>query len=127
MTLTEFLAHRYDEIEDAARAAGGGQWIHHPGGSTTIRDDQGEPVMYDEGQPPEQDHHVARHDPAATLADLAVKRELLDLYDTAGQMPRTAARYEEWQFTWVILHKIVLMEAARYKDHPDYDTAWRWP
>lgn len=145
MTLIEFLAARYDEAEATARVAAPSPWIHeegysgwgeHDGCAVTCQLPQrtGEQFVAatslaggDELFGVPNARHIAANDPAAVLADLAVKRELLDLYNVAGGMSRGSERYDEWQFTWVILNKIVLMEAARYADHPDYNPHWKRP
>lgn len=71
-----------DAVAEAARGSGVGVWSadahpHYDG--ARVYDDQGEPVVLDDGSPtPEQAAHIARHDPAAVLRRIAADRKLLD-------------------------------------------------
>lgn len=76
-----------DERETTAQAAkrgSNGMW--RPDDSPypewgRIVDDASEVVTYDEGAPSEaQARHIAAHDPAFALADIAAKRKILDLH-----------------------------------------------
>lgn len=84
--LAEFVAARYDEDEQVARAASAEHWqaeIHH-------HQRTGKPVSYEVHPVAEQEGngdggivtagdavHIARHDPARALADVESKRQLV--------------------------------------------------
>lgn len=63
--------------------------------------------------------HIARHNPKAILADIALKRDILDLWIEAGKSKDFTAQ------TWVLLREIVYAIAALYSDHPDHDPKWK--
>jgi Family of unknown function (DUF6221) len=91
--LIAFLRARYDEAEVTAKAAFGnsGHWWQRnteygPDGHLFEGDDpeggylSGTIVVYDEGSPtPDEFAHIALHDPAAVLADIAGKRKIVDM------------------------------------------------
>lgn len=85
-TEAAFLRERLDEDEAVAKLAArkGGTWTQdHPGLGSAISS-AGGPVVYDEGSPDEyQAAHIARHDPARALRDVAVWRKLLLEYHSA--------------------------------------------
>ena len=152
MTLTEFLTARLDEDEDAARRCAEvfpSPWEIADRGwmariyAATIPDtredaDPGdlivpcvieiEPTRHHEGWLGDQVDHIARHDPARVLADVAAKREVLATlagqldpdamagdWSERGMMETAMSDWAEW----------FLRALARpHADHPDYDPAW---
>lgn len=125
--LVAFITARLDEDQQSAQraitASGGQNWrasdsgiypeddpSHHPG--PFIADAYG----YTD---PEYGGHIARHDPARSLREIAAKRKLLWLHssdhndDTCDtcRVPRASCR-------------TLLAMAAIWSDHPDYQTAW---
>ena len=82
----EFLTARYDEDEAGARAAHGRwspTWSVDPEEWATgvgVQDGDGRSVAAVHGT--YHADHIARHDPARVLADLAAKRKLLQLWRT---------------------------------------------
>jgi hypothetical protein len=122
--IAEFVKARLDEDEAAAKLAAreGGTWKQddpdrHPGTISSL----GGPVVYDEGSPDEyQAPHIARHDPARVLREVAAKRAILaevrsvqKLTDLTGGKPD---RYRDW-----ILRQL----AAVWSGHPDYRAEWK--
>lgn len=125
MTLTEFLTARYDEREAVARRAySQGEWRS---GSTygmfVSVEARSWTVVSGEWERSDADH-IALNDPAYVLADIAAKREIVELH--SGDEPlcgwsqdaRTSHDEEPPCDTLRLL-------ALPYTDHPDYDEAWR--
>jgi hypothetical protein len=98
-------------------------------------------VVYDEGAPDEyQAPHIARHDPARVLREVAAKRATLAEHEPRvpresdgqwhGQPPdrlrcRVCAATAHGQWTRFIAPCWTLLQVASvYSDHPDYDPAW---
>lgn len=70
-----------EAVAQAARRGSDGTWrpddFPYPECGRIV-DDAGEVVTYDEGSPSEeQARHIAAHDPAFVLADIAAKRKLI--------------------------------------------------
>ena len=79
-TLAEFNHARLAEDEATAQAAGGVTWVlrSHPSEHVIIRDVGGSTVVWDEGEPSDEEAaHIVRHDPASTLRESATMRELI--------------------------------------------------
>lgn len=152
MTITEFLNARYDEEEAVARAAdipeGDAAWIVHgpvalsdprafrvrthrdmvPVAFVQDADDDGAsghpaPLMILDAEGAAA--HIALHDPARVLADIAAKRALLQWLD---QIDREAdqeglERYRlSGDFDTDSARHIL---AQPYAEHADFDPAWR--
>ena len=65
--------------------------------------------------------HIARHDPARVLAEVAAKRAILDLHAEPGHLPCDAHN----PITLDNEHcETVLLLAAPHADHPDFDPSW---
>lgn len=58
--------------------------------------------------------HIAHHDPARVLRDVAAKRATLDTLFAADLLPTQ----------WSIFAKVIEPMAAVYSDHPDYQKEW---
>lgn len=87
--LIDWLRAVLDEDEAAARAATPGPWWAHRQGDEAIVS-PGVAMDREEGGVSLEDAtHIALHDPAAVLADVAAKRSVLDAYtaraDLAGR------------------------------------------
>jgi hypothetical protein len=126
--LTAFVKARLDEDEAIAQAAAseaGPDWtwdretrdgyLRTPGGTImadalNVEDEQFRP-------------HVARHDPARVLREVAAKRKRLAAYTAA----RAAAdRYDDQYMAGVAsgLADAIKDDASAWNDHPDYDQKW---
>jgi len=79
------------------------------------------------------DDHIARHDPARVLREVAAKRAILAAYEeqdgydlpdgvAEGRDPEERERDEALRDA---LETVILAIAAVYSDHPDYDPAWK--
>jgi hypothetical protein len=116
--LAAFLKGRLDEIEAAAKLAAreGGTWtqddpVRYPGSISSL----GGPVVYDEGSPDEyQAAHIARHDPADTLRDVAADRLILAVYVLQDEDPGYLKGLEY----------AIACRAERFSGHPDYRQEW---
>jgi len=166
VTIVEFVNARLDEEEQAAKAAT--QYDPAPWESTTSddrptnadRDPEGisphsgwvlnarrENLWDDEGclaMGAAAATHIARHDPARVLRDIAAKRAIVAAYLPAGGDPHPGlpcinyegqdpANYSEWDTCSRhikaserrIHHDYVIrLLASAWSDHPDCDPAW---
>lgn len=141
--LTDFLRERLAEDQAAAEATlidvtGSGDWRadEHPVALTVdlyrVRDVNARPVvegvksLYDDEGPAEPLYvdgeavaaHIARHDPARVLREVAAKRALLNVYEIAEQT------HDILGDGYVALDQAVRALAAVYADHSQYDTEW---
>lgn len=88
--------------------------------------------------------HIARHDPARVLAEVAAKRRIVELHTSGSyrtyhcdngdhiqewQCERAKEPYTEHRYCEVCSHECVELPllAAPYADHPDFDPSWRVP
>lgn len=140
MTITEFLTARWDEDEAVARAASPGTWtyrgVESVSGSTLYdetrsiarldydQDDDERSVgrsIY-EAEADANGAHIARHDPARVLADIAAKRAILE------ELVREEAANFGDQFLDGLcsgLERSARLLAQPYAEHPDYDESWK--
>lgn len=134
--LADFLRARLDEDEAAAKAAWPGPWqlkeehglfrqasvcvmqplSGRPGASTGLT-----AYVPLGSQDAETAAHIARHDPARVLREVAAKRAIIDLHTpTATLGPGRSCEY--CGHLWPCAEALAV--AAVYSDHPDYDPAW---
>jgi hypothetical protein len=135
--LVQFLHDRLDEDESIAREAAhyeAGHWTTKDGYPVSVADELPEAadtfervVVFDEGSPSEeQAAHIARHDPARVLAEVAAKKRILDLYDAAhSDAVRDAIGIDSQDGTISAITAALQYLATVYADHPDYNEAWR--
>lgn len=148
MDLVEFLTARLDEDEAAAKAATAGPWRYNPRkawhlpppsfGVLSAAEEfvAAGPVerpvcvaatgMADDPQSMRDAAHIARHDPARVLADVAAKRDTVEAYRLRVEQSDSA----EDVSLLVGYHATGLGIALRnlavvHAGHPDYDEAWR--
>lgn len=145
MTIVEFLRARLDEDEVAAKAAidpsrPGTHWeweAPDEGGdpesprwlrtveefptTSGVGDLPGFPLGYDcKATPSAAMDHIARHDPARVLREIAAKRALIADYQ------RYEAERRRMMNGWAPSTEspVIKAFAAVYSDHPDFDPAW---
>jgi hypothetical protein len=119
LTLTEFLLARVTEDETAARRAGSAAWAnsHH---NIYLTGDQSSEVIAVgpwDGDLGDAAEHMARHDPARTLAECRAKRAIVAQY--AAATPQTSGTDAQ------ALEQCVMSLAQVYGDHPDYRPEWK--
>lgn len=126
--LTEFLQARLAEDEQAAREAAdhdsgrwfmGDKWNIYRAESEV--DEVDGTVTHDLiawGNAKPQSEHIARHDPARTLADIEAKRRIIAeiLAECEGAM------YDPHRG---IYGKTLRLLAQPHADHPGYDPGWK--
>jgi len=139
MTLTEFLTSRLAEekaVASACQSPSPWQVSSHPSASSLVDDAAGNPLIYDEGSPSaEEAAHIARHDPARALREVAVMRAILaGLEDEQARrltlrdsMATEGNRSYAEGFADALgdcLYRLRRQWAAIWSDHPDYDQGW---
>ncbi|MEU2730085.1 DUF6221 family protein [Streptomyces griseoviridis] len=130
--LVEWLGAQLDEDERIARAAGGDAWRRqeHASDTVAIYDSKGEPVVYDEGWPTEEQRaHIAAYDPARVLREIDAKRRVLrDLASAEVALRATEPGRGPHELmtgatnSWRAVVKVL---AAVYADRPGYLAEWR--
>jgi Family of unknown function (DUF6221) len=126
--LVEFLRARLDEdARCAAHATSFGRWQHRPGGD--IVSPEGKYLFLIAARAQEWNGgHIARHDPARVLADVAAKRQIVEMYENAihAQHAGSVSRYNEIQDGAAVdvLGEGLRLLALPYAEHPDYRQEW---
>lgn len=131
MTITDFLLERIAEDEAAANNATGARWVVLSGvnaslvniDATHVRDEKWKYGRFGHIATASHDaayaEHIARQDPARTLAECAAKRAIVGLHKVgADQCDEHNAMFES------IACPTIRALAAVYKDHPDYKQEW---
>lgn len=146
--LITWLRAQLDEDERIAQAASaGGRWRYAPGdsvGAWTLYDEHwriASLTTYDTksydyaARMPAVRHpgyidadangrHIARHDPASVLSDIAAKRAILDTYEEARTYydgPGRSAPAGEVHGLWTALQHL----ASAYADRVGYQEGWK--
>ncbi len=145
MTLVDFLLARIAEDEADAKFAvepdsGHGEWqwdeaagcVWNGTGQAAASNLDGaggtDGRLFDAGP------HIARHDPARVLAECEAKRRIVHRI-SHGDSPPTVSLLEvdlnSWPTPWFepesenLAHDVLRLLAHSYRDHPDFDPAWR--
>lgn len=123
-----FVSARLDEDEAAARAAAPGPWRgHEAGGWREVLLAKGISLNAADAE------HIARHDPARVLREVAAKRAILEYFleppdgfrtGNAEVISGAAIGSGRGPGLLTVIEAIVLDLAAVWSDHPDYDPAW---
>lgn len=138
--IVEFLKARLDEDEEVARASISGvperaEWSYEPWSSSVEgsgeviapngRDDSGYPEYItcdmeglSKAVSQKDGPHIARHDPARVLREVAAKRALLAWMGNYHNIHPDNRIY---------LNASLYVMAASYADHPDYQKEWAIP
>lgn len=142
MTITEFIGARLAEDEAIANAACPGPWEAVPYIYGPPEDGWGEPQDYEidsiDGavvthQPhegggvcgPANAAHIASQDPGRTLRDITAKRAIVADYLDCAKAYRDGSGWPDVMRAARDAHWRALMHlAARWNDHPDYQTEW---
>jgi len=128
MDLAEFVAARLDEdqyLVSGFAFTGDTKWDAEMLGRLFWYGDGSAPKFRPADDPVIR--HLARHDAARVLREVAAKRAILAAYEavladchSAGVPARRPRKYGEYDG----LHKAVAELAAVYSDHPDYQQEW---
>jgi hypothetical protein len=129
--LVEFLLARFHEVELTARAVPTAHGTVPPAHWSTSdsRPDQGRVVMgtADDFVLPTPAHaeHVARHDPARVIADVVVKRWIVQQYvRICDSRQRSEVTDEASRGMLMQLYVVLGGLAMLFADHPDYNPRW---
>jgi Family of unknown function (DUF6221) len=131
MDITAFLGARLDEDERAAKAAclqrRSLAWSVDPeewAAGVGVKDGEGKSVAVAHGT--YRAEHIARHDPARVLADVAAKRAIVALHDDEGGAHECVGHDSAWGTVTDYERdcRTLRLLAAPYADHPDFDPAW---
>jgi hypothetical protein len=68
--------------------------------------------------------HIAAHDPAYVLADIAAKRRIVATFVEVDAHPNRLV-YAFMQQQWVALRAVVAGLALPFARHPDYQESWK--
>lgn len=122
MTLVEFLTARLDEDQQFANRAGGQRWreIDEDGRTPDVVDGDRSSVIDIEGTgylPRSSAAHIARHDPARVLAEVAAKRRIVAEYEAHVRAVGEGLS--------VPLGRVVRALAVVHAEHPDYREEWK--
>lgn len=137
--LVTWLRAQLDEDERVARAAGSRldgsyEWVAGEANADGVRTKAGTPVTRFSW--PNEMEHIARHDPARVLREVAAKRAIVKLHEQVPATPRrgqenppaTGCHWcNEWDgLTWAggVCDTVRLLASA-YSDQPGYREEWR--
>lgn len=154
MTIVEFLEARLAEDEAAAREAitpdrPGTHWewestaddddpesprwlrtVEEFPTTSGVGDLPGFPLGYDcKAEPSPAMDHIARHDPARILREIAAKRSVIGKYLWADRVREQMEEDDddvkwEWIFKSEALVEVLRALSCIYSDHPDYQKEW---
>ncbi|OPC84203.1 hypothetical protein B4N89_27665 [Embleya scabrispora] len=118
--LMVFLTARLDERERWARAAIPGPW-HADGGSVYTTHPTDEVTGYCGGNA----DHIAAHDPARVLRDVAAQRAIIGWHFVQYDVPTDGTWVQVCRCGYDAPCATLRHLAAVYADHPDYQGEWR--
>jgi len=135
--LVQWFGEQLDDDERIARAAAhgeAGEWTNGGSYPVSVAGDLPEgadaferAVAFDEGSPSEeQAAHIARHDPARVLRDIAADRKLLALFVEVGAREVDLDDAFEYAHGWVnALGMAVRLRASAFSERRGYREEWR--
>jgi hypothetical protein len=127
--LVQWLTAALDDDERIARAAAdelggtplGAEWRYDDRSVETSRERDLVAVGSQDFMEPRVGAHIAEHDPARVLREIAAKRKRIALHQPEpGQHPDFCG-YDKHELPCLPLR----LEAAPYEDRPGYQEAWR--
>ncbi|TDE36450.1 DUF6221 family protein [Actinomadura sp. 6K520] len=131
MDLVEFLRARLARDEQIARDCSGLPW--QTASSGTIHTDPPSPQDADDAASSHvakaengaYAEHIARHDPARTLAQVAAVRQIVDDYEKQAWILDRGHRTPELEAAQVVRENVLRRLALPYASHPAYRDDWR--
>jgi hypothetical protein len=125
--ITEFIAARLDEDEAAAQDAARGNPVPWSLDHAWIRDATGEVVVCDEYRwGGSAFTHIARHDPARALREVAAKRAIVEAYVQSRDILTDNRQAWDLVRSAVGAQRVTVMRlAAIYSGHSDYRAEWK--
>lgn len=130
LAIIDFIEARLAEDEAVARAATSGPWtVNDPTFAEEITSADGTAVVAggrwgDEASVFDSDEdaiHIARHDPARVLREVAAKWALLEEFELPGlDCAATSSQPDNCR-----QHRVLRHLAAIHSDHHDYQEAWK--
>ncbi|GAA4232624.1 hypothetical protein GCM10022254_33040 [Actinomadura meridiana] len=123
MDLVEFLRDRLAKDERIAQACSGGPWKTAPSGTVTA--DADDPGFVATAENEAYAEHIARHDPARTLREVAAARQIVDDYEKETWMLGQGHRSPELEAAHEARASVLRLLALPYAAHPAYQEEWR--
>jgi hypothetical protein len=127
--IADFIKARLDEDEADARSAGAVTRIADEGYPWLLDDDgnvqtPAGPLAFGDWKAEAwvifgAEAHVARHDPARVLREIAAKRGVIREMEAARADLESRLIHVPFFITWTLMHL-----AKPYADHPDYKRDW---
>ncbi|MGW0495058.1 DUF6221 family protein [Streptomyces sp. NPDC003007] len=129
--LARWLGAQLDTDATRATSAGGDAWRRqdHPSETVAVYDSKGEPVVYDEGSPTEeQQAHIVEWDPARVLREIDAKRRIVaEIVPAMNEMDEQI--HGEWGSSYDPIdyesETLLRLLALPYADRPGYREEWR--
>ncbi|MEU8346203.1 DUF6221 family protein [Spirillospora sp. NPDC048832] len=133
MDLVEFLRARLARDEQIARDCASAPWKAAPSGTVGIDTDEPAPTAESATKAEfvakaENDayaEHIARHDPARTLAEVAARRRIVDDYEKNTWILGQGHRTPELEAAQAVRESVLRLLALPYATHPAYQEEWR--
>ncbi|SNT43269.1 hypothetical protein SAMN05443665_102959 [Actinomadura meyerae] len=145
MDLVEFLRARLARDEQIARDCASAPWKAAPSGTVGIDTDEPAPTAEPAAKAEfaakteftakadfvakaENDayaEHIARHDPARTLAEVAARRRIVDDYEKNAWILGQGHSTPELEAAQAVRESVLRLLALPYATHPAYQEEWR--
>jgi len=122
VSITEFITARLGEDEQQALSASPGPWHLNAEHDEVIAIDGIEVCTahaLSNNQLRNTARHIARHDPARVLREVAAKRKIVEAASITLDIYSGGSTFID--FVIETLRRL----AVAWEDHPDYDQAWR--
>ncbi|MFA1548380.1 DUF6221 family protein [Actinomadura chokoriensis] len=123
MDLVEFLRARLARDEQIARDCASAPWRATAAG--TINIDTDGPAHVAKAENDAHAEHIARHDPARTLAEAAALRQIVDDYEKHAWILDQGHRTPELEAAQNVRESVLRLLALPYAAHPAYQEEWR--
>ncbi|RKS77100.1 hypothetical protein BZB76_2473 [Actinomadura pelletieri DSM 43383] len=123
MDLVEFLRDRLAKDEQLARACAASSWTAEPSGSVAV--DAEDPTFVATAENQAYVEHIARHDPARTLREVAAARQIVDDYEKESWIIDQGHRTPELEAAHAARESVLRLLALPHAAHPAYQDEWR--